>query len=119
MAKRRGHGEGAIYQRQDGLSCSVLDLGYIDGKRRRKWLYGKTRKEVMDKLRAAQRRQDQGVNLTTEQTSVGDFLRHWLDAVVKQRNKERTQESYADMVRRHIIPALGHHRLDKLRPEHS
>jgi integrase len=118
MAKRRGHGEGAIYQRQDGTWCAILDLGYVSGKQRRRWLYGKTRKEVVEKLREAQREHDQGVDLTADRTTVADYLQHWLDTVVKQRNKERTLISYTDTVRRHIVPAIGRHRLDKLRPEH-
>jgi integrase len=96
----------------------VLDLGYVSGKRKRKWFYGKTRKEVLQKLREAQRQQDYGVDLTAESTIVAGYLQHWLEVVVKQRNKTRTQDSYADTVRLHIVPALGHHRLDKLRPEH-
>jgi integrase len=118
MAKRRGHGEGAIYQRQDGTWCAIFDLGYVTGKRRRRWLYGKTRKEVAEKLREAQREHDQGVDLTADRTTVAKYLEHWLDTAVKQRNKERTQISSADTVRRHITPAIGRHRLDKLRPEH-
>src|SRR5215207_7525200 len=118
MARRRERGDGAVYQRKDGLWCAVLDLGYVDGKRQRKWLYGKTRKEVVEKLREAQRQQGQGVDLSAEQTTVAEFLQHWLTNVIAQRNKERTQESYDETVRRHISPAIGHHRLDKLRPEH-
>jgi len=52
MAKRRGHGEGGIYQREgDGKWCASVDLGLVNGKRRRKVIYGKTRKEVADKLK--------------------------------------------------------------------
>jgi hypothetical protein len=51
MAKRRGNGEGGIYQREsDGKWCASVDLGFVNGKRRRKVIYGKTRKEVADKL---------------------------------------------------------------------
>lgn len=58
MAKRRGPGEGAVYQRPDGTWCAVLDLGFIGANRRRKWVYGKTRKEVTEKLRELQRQQN-------------------------------------------------------------
>jgi hypothetical protein len=52
MTKRRGHGEGGIYQREsDGKWCASVDLGFVNGKRRRKVVYGKTRKEVADKLK--------------------------------------------------------------------
>ena len=57
MAKRRGNGEGGIYQREsDGKWCASVDLGFVNGKRRRKVIYGKTRKEVADKLKALQYR---------------------------------------------------------------
>ena len=51
MAKRRGHGEGGIYHREsDGKWRASVDLGFVNGKCRRKVIYGKTRKEVADKL---------------------------------------------------------------------
>jgi hypothetical protein len=51
MPKRRGHGEGGIEQREsDGRWCASVDLGFANGKHRRKVIYGKTRKEVADKL---------------------------------------------------------------------
>lgn len=54
MGKRRGHGEGAISQREsDGLWCTSVDLRMINGKRWRKVIYGKTRKEVAEKLKEA------------------------------------------------------------------
>ena len=44
---RRGHGEGAVYRRaSDGLWVASLNLGYIDGKRRRKQVYGKTQRKT-------------------------------------------------------------------------
>ena len=52
---RRGNGEGSVYQRKDGTWAAVLTVGVKqDGKPDRKFLYGKTRKEVADKLREAQ-----------------------------------------------------------------
>ena len=32
--------------------------------------------------------------------------------------RQRTLESYESAVRRHLIPGIGRHRLDRLRPEH-
>ena len=44
MASRRGHGEGSIYQRKsDNLWVGTVDLGWVDGKRKRKVVYGATR----------------------------------------------------------------------------
>ena len=53
--KRRGHGEGSLYQRSDGRWAATLDLGWQGGKRVRKSYYAPTRKEVVEKLTAARR----------------------------------------------------------------
>jgi integrase len=118
MGKRRGHGEGAIYQREsDGLWCTSVDLGIINGKRRRKVIYGKTRKEVADKLKALHRDQAIGVNVAPEQYTVEQFLNRWLDEVICNR-EPRTQVSYRATINNHIVPLIGHYKLQKLLPEH-
>src|ERR671938_1545781 len=98
MAKRRGHGEGAIYQREsDGKWCASVDLGFVNGKRRRKIIYGKTRKEVADKLKALHRDQAAGINIAPDQYTVEQFLNRWLAEVICHR-RPRTQESYRGTV---------------------
>ena len=119
MAKRRGHGEGAIYQREsDGKWCASVDLGFVNGKRRRKTIYGKTRKEVADKLKALHRDQSAGINIAPEQQTVAQFLDAWLTQTVQVRNRAGAYENYAQIVRSHIVPALGAYQLAKLTPEH-
>jgi hypothetical protein len=39
MAGKRGQNEGSIVKRADGRWCAVLNLGYADGKRKRKYYY--------------------------------------------------------------------------------
>jgi len=118
MAKRRGHGEGGIYQREsDGKWCASVDLGFVNGKRRRKVMYGKTRKEVADKLKAIHRDQAAGINVATGRQTVKAFLERWLE-VSKQRNKTRTYEGYDRIVALYLVPHLGHIVLGKLTPEH-
>src|SRR5436190_18460621 len=99
---RRGHGEGSIYQREsDGRWCASVDLGYVNGRRTRKMVYGRTRKEVAEKLKALHRDQASGAPILTERQTVAQYLNRWLVDVVSQRNKPRTQESYQAMVRLH------------------
>jgi hypothetical protein len=52
---RRGSGEGSIYRRKDGRWVGVADLGYVEGRRRRKSYYGTTRGAVQKKLASAVR----------------------------------------------------------------
>jgi integrase len=117
MAKRRGHGEGSIHRRKDGSWCAIVDLGWVNGKRKRKYLYGKTRKEVADKLKAAHHDQATGMDLAIERQTLAEFLDTWLEQTVKVRNREGAYEIYAQIVRSHITPAIGKHQLTKLTPE--
>ena len=84
MAKRRGHGEGAIFYREDRKRwVASVDLGWEGGKRRRRDLYGKTRREVAEKLARALQAQREGRELPPERTMVGPFLDDWLETIVK------------------------------------
>jgi hypothetical protein len=50
MTKRRGKGEGTLYQRPDGTWRAMIDLGWSGGRRIRRSVSGATRREVVDKL---------------------------------------------------------------------
>ncbi|HEY3228826.1 MAG TPA: site-specific integrase, partial [Roseiflexaceae bacterium] len=117
-ARRRGSGEGSIHLRPDGRWCATVDLGYVNGRRKRKYLYGETRKEVSEKLKAVQAAQLAGVHLDIERQTVAQFLERWLSEVVSRRNKIRTVDGYTQIVRQHLIPHLGRRQLTKLTPEH-
>ena len=119
MPSRRGHGEGSIYQRSDnGIWCTVVDLGYVNGKRKRKYIYGKTRKEVAEKLKVVLRDQQQGmVSRTTERQTVAQFLDRWLAEKVQAKNRPKTFHSYSQIVRLYIVPGLGKIQLAKLTTE--
>lgn len=119
MAKRRGNGEGGIYQREsDGKWCASVDLGFVNVKRRRKVIYGKTRKEVADKLKALHRDQAAGLNIAPEQQTVAQYLDRWLDTIITPHRRPKTAASYAQIVRLYLKPSLGQHQLAKLTPEH-
>jgi integrase len=112
MAKR-GHGEGSIYRRKDGRWTAEISL---EG-RKSKFLYGKTRKEVQEKLKTALYEQQQGMLVTGPQQKVGQFLSHWLEDVHKQSIRPRTYERYEEIVRLHLVPEIGHHHIQKLSPQ--
>lgn len=119
MSKRRGKGEGAIYQREsDGKWCATVDLGFVNGKRRRKVIYGETRKEVADKLKALHRDQLSGQTIVTERQTVAQFLDRWLETVVNPHRRAKTASSYEQIVRLYLKPHLGRLQLEKLSPEH-
>ena len=111
---RRGHGEGSIYRRKDGRWTAEISLE--GGKS--KFFYGKTRKEVQEKLKTALYEQQRGVLVTGPQQKVGQFLTHWLENVHKHSIRARTYERYEEIIRLHLLPGIGHHQLQKLSPQH-
>jgi integrase len=110
MTTRRGNGEGTIRQRADGRWEAQLSLP--GGKR--KSVYGKTKKEARDKLRDAQKRVDDGINLGAPRQTVGEFLERWLEDVVRPQCAPKTYYQYRDLMRSHVIPDLGVVPLEKL-----
>ncbi|MCY4506501.1 MAG: site-specific integrase [Acidobacteria bacterium] len=116
MTTRRGRGEGSITKRSDGRWMAQADLGWQDGKRRRKALYGRTKREVQEKLREALHRKEHGLPAVPEQETVGVFLRRWLE-VKQSRVRRRTNQRYAHVVRAHLLPSLARIRLSKLTPQ--
>lgn len=115
--KRRGNGEGTITRRKDGRWEGRISLGYDGGKRLRKSVFGKTRREVQLKLADVLRARDRGLPQTDHRITVGHFIGHWLQEVARPDLRPSTYRSYEAIVRLHIEPRLGRVRLAKLRPE--
>ena len=108
---RRGNGEGSVYQRKDGTWAAVLTVGVKpDGKPDRKFLYGKTRKEVADKLREAQNKLDAGVIPGGDNVLFSTWVMNWLEIVIKPGIKERTYINYKASIEKHIIPGIGRYK---------
>ncbi|MGF7238227.1 MAG: tyrosine-type recombinase/integrase [Frankia sp.] len=116
--KRRSHGEGSVYQRaSDGLWVGLVDLGYIEGKRRRKPVYGKTEKEALAKMRDLRRAADRGQDLAAKPRTVAEWLNEWLtDYKAHDGTRPATLARYRQVVNTHLVPALGRTKLDKLKP---
>jgi integrase len=113
--RRRGRGEGSIFERADGRLVGTVDLGWRGGKRVRRSVTGRTRAEVRDRLDALRRSLDGGLTPPPARLTVGRFLADWLE-VAAPKLRPRTLESYASHVRLHIAPAIGAVPLSKLGP---
>jgi integrase len=110
--RRRGHGEGSIFQRKDGRWSAAMTLG--GGQR--KTFYGKTRRDVSDQLKTALSQQQQGTLLVAEHMTAKQFLAKWLETGVKSSVKDRTYVGYESIVRIRVDPHIGTRRLDKITP---
>jgi integrase len=107
--KRRGAGEGTVYQRKDGRW--VAEIRLEDGKR--KPLYAKTQELAIQKLRQAQYEQKQGILATGPKQKVGEYLIYWLDQVKRHQILTASYLRYQRALKQ-ILPALGQIQLQKL-----
>jgi len=110
---RRGRGEGTISLRSDGRWQGRIDLGWIEGKRRRKVVYGSTRAEVAKKLTQLLRERDQGLLSSSPSQTLSAYLESWL-ASIEHTVRPKTLITDRMYVNRHIVPTLGKVRLDGL-----
>ena len=113
---RRGKGEGGIYRRaSDGRWVGVLDLGWIDGKRRRRVVYGRTRAEVVEKLAALANQRRRGANLATPARTLATWLDEWMTEIkAHDGTRPSTLARYNQVIATHLKPGLGRIRLDRL-----
>ncbi len=119
MGKRASAGEPTIYQDRDGRWHGYITVGArADGRRDRRHRTGRSRADVAAKIRDLEVRRETGGVGAVRSDSVQQWLEHWLANIAVRRVRPRTLESYESMIRNHIAPGIGRHRLDKLQPEH-
>src|SRR5215211_206403 len=111
---RRGNGEGSIRKRKDGRWEGRYSIQTPDGPQQ-KTVYGKTRKEVAEKLTEVMASRDKGLVFDAGKLTVGEHLTRWLEDVVKPSASHRTYSTNAQQVRTHIAPTLGLIKLKGLR----
>ena len=113
--KRRGRGEGSIFQRADGKWGCAISGGYeADGRRRRRVILGKTKDDVQQQLMKLQLKSPTSQASDVRRMTLAQYLEQWLDTDAKTRCRERTLENHQRAVRREIVPCLGRTLLTKL-----
>jgi integrase len=112
--KKKANGEGSIYPRKDGRYVGQ----YTDRQGKTRYIYGKTQKDVREKLTRALVNRDNGMVLDAGNLTLGQHLDRWLVDSVRHAVKPPTYESYSQLVSNHITPALGSKKLKDLTPTH-
>lgn len=114
---KRGNGEGSIYQRKDGRWVGQYVVQMADGPKYR-YIYGKTRKAVAEKLTKAMADRDGGLVFDAGNVTVGEYLERWLADCVRDTVKESTYSSYMRLAEKHAIPALSRTKLKTFNAAH-
>ncbi|GAA2875358.1 site-specific integrase [Streptosporangium fragile] len=115
--KKRGHHEDSIYKDGDRWR-GAISLGYgPNGERVRKKVSGKTRAEVVEKVRKLREGIAKGLPVPDDKITVGAFLDRWL-STLPGHVADSTLDDYEDTVRLHLKPGLGRHKLTALTVAH-
>jgi integrase len=118
VAKKRGNGEGGITRhKKSGLYMARYTVQTPTGPKR-KTLYGKTRREVDEKLTKAKADRDGGLVFDADNLRLGEYLGRWLADSVRDTVRPTTFERYEQIVRLHIRPVLGQLKLKSLTSAH-
>jgi integrase len=108
--------KGHVRKRGDTWSY-VVDVGG-EGPRQQKWRGGfRTRREAEVELRRVLTSIDRGGDPFPAEISLADYLARWLDYQAL-RVRASTHKREADLLRLHVVPVIGHLRLDRIRPGH-
>lgn len=125
MAKRRGSGEGSVFQDKDGVWWGSIDLGYkvvsVDGKivrrRQRRKKRCVSRKDAREQVRVMQAEVERGQSAGSDRQTVDHFLTRWIEAV-RPTLRPKSFGLYHWICTSHLLPALGSIMLTKLSSEH-
>lgn len=114
---KRGNSEGTIRRRKDGRWEGRYTVHTERGPRQ-KSIYGKTRKEVSEKLTEVMAGRDKGLTFDAKGLELGEFLERWLEDVVRLSASHRTYAAHRQQVRSHISPTMGRLRIKDIRKVH-
>ena len=111
---RHPKGEGSVFKRSDGRWIAQITLEHGNQKQ----YYAKSEKDANVKLRKALDELEHGSLITEKDQTLKEYLEHWLEHVKRPSLKVGSYLRYRDLLNQHILPALGHLPLRKLKPEH-
>ncbi|MEW2594494.1 site-specific integrase [Micromonospora aurantiaca] len=95
----------------------MVDLGWIDGKRKRKYVYAKSEAEAVRKRDDLRRQLQLGVDLTAQPRTLEAWLTEWLrDVKAHDGTRPSTLVRYRLALSKHLLPGLGRVKLDRLTP---
>ena len=101
-----------ITKRKDGLFQGMY-TAHTPGGPRRKYIYGRRKKDVERRLAEAMGDAARGVVFDAKGVTVGEWLDAWLTDTIKPlvdagKLTYSTYKRYVGIVRKHLKPALGH-----------
>ncbi len=109
-----------VYEGGDGYWHGRVTVGFTDdGSPDRRHVMGKSKGVVVGKVRELEKNRDRGqVPRAGQRWTVALWLDHWLEHIAAPNLRPTSLAAYRTAVRKHLVPGVGKHRLDRLEPEH-
>ena len=117
MPTKKSNGEGTVFKEKSGRWRSVITVGRnANGSLKRKYFYGKTKKEVLDKMNDYKYKSNNDLLPTDETITVLEYLNYWLFKYKLNEVKPSTITRYEGIIRNYIEPySIGKIKLKNLR----
>jgi integrase len=118
---RAPNGESSVYfSEADGYWHGWVTMGIRDnGRPDRRHRMNKDEKTLRKAVRDLENKRDAGTDVQVGPAwTVEKWLRHWVEHISAPTIRRSSADAYRNAVYNHLIPGLGAHRLDKVRPEH-
>jgi hypothetical protein len=113
---RKANGEGSLRQRKDGIWEYRAAVGRgLDGKVVRKSFYSKTKTGGKNAYREYLKTSPVAIEKIM---TVGEWAPKWLEVYKKDKIAYKSYKSYKYYIKRYVAPAVGHLKLDAVRPVH-
>jgi integrase len=111
--KQNANGDGSVWLRKDGRWSGGVYVRAINGRIERRYVYGKTRRETLQKIVELQKQRNDGLPAGPTTLTVERYLQEWLDHI-QHHVRPQTYIGYESNVRLHIIPRIGSKKLVRL-----
>jgi integrase len=116
MGRKRGNGEGTVYQRGDGRWAAQVTAGLTpDGRAKRHTVYGDTRREVVTKLDEIRQRAREGT-LDQSNMRLNEALDFWLLGIKSKLSTSSLKRYMEDVTE--VKRYLGKMEVRKINPYH-
>lgn len=118
MAKKRSHGDGGLYRIRDGALWRATYTYGTDPETGKALVWSatsRTQRGAREKLEAAKEEISEYGAPIDKKVTLEQWSRHWIE-IAKRDIDPKTHSTYASLIRRHIIPAIGDKKIAALKP---
>lgn len=115
--QKRANGEGSFTQRNGRWLLTITVGRDSNGKTKRKSFTGKTQQEARDKKNEFIAAQKTGTYIEPKNLTIAQWLTTWMELYKRGKIADSSYNTLESCVRVHIIPTIGHVKLQKLKTE--